>query len=123
MQLIWITVLVASSNAFTAINTIKKAQPTTRSSTNLFYRNDTDVYQESTHKRPDFRQRMKSIVKQQQRTEWRPENMKTATSLQEYANVIEEGRRNNCLVVVNFHATWCKVSIQCIIVAISCTVS
>ncbi|KAL7514369.1 hypothetical protein ACHAXN_011550 [Cyclotella atomus] len=106
MKLIWITVLVASSHAFTLINT--STQPTARRSTNLFYRNDVDVYQESAPKRPDFRQRMKSIVKQQQRTEWRPDNMKTATSLQEYANVIEEGRRNKCLVVVNFHATWCK---------------
>jgi len=53
---------------------------------------------------------MRSIAKQQERTVWRPENMKTAVTLQEYANVIEEARKSNSVVVVNFHATWCKVS-------------
>jgi thiol:disulfide interchange protein len=58
----------------------------------------------------DFKQRMRSIAKQQERTVWRPENMKTAVTLEEYANVIEEARKSNSVVVVNFHATWCKVS-------------
>jgi len=39
---------------------------------------------------------------------WRPSNVKTAVSLEEFANVIQEGRSKNQLVVVRFYATWCK---------------
>ena len=60
----------------------------------------------------DFQSRMKNIVKQNRRRSNamnRPKNVKTATSLEEFADVIEEGRREGKLVVVRFVATWCKV--------------
>jgi len=89
-------------------------------STALFYKDSADVYEENitdqkTSKVSDFKLRMRSIVKQRQLNRkgsnaWRPENFKTAVSLQEYSNVIEEGRRSKRTVVVTFHATWCKVS-------------
>jgi thiol:disulfide interchange protein len=40
----------------------------------------------------------------------RRSNTQSVTSLEDFASVIEEGRREGKLVVVRFHATWCKVS-------------
>ena len=62
--------------------------------------------------RNDFQSRMKRIVvqqKQQKRTSYRPSNIKNIVSLNDFAKVIEEGRRESKVVVVNFIATWCKV--------------
>lgn len=69
----------------------------------------------------DFQSRMKRVALQRNRnssssrrrggsrgTSWRPPNVKTAISLEDFANVIQEGRTNNQLVVVRFYATWCK---------------
>ena len=60
----------------------------------------------------DFQGRMRSIVAQrtrQRRETHRPANVKNVISLEEFATVIDEGRRTGSLVVVRFHATWCKV--------------
>jgi hypothetical protein len=62
----------------------------------------------------DFRGKMRSIVAQrtkQRRETRRPPNVRSAVSLEEFATVIDEGRREGRLVVVRFHATWCKVRI------------
>jgi len=61
----------------------------------------------------DFRSRMRRILVQQQKnaSSSRRSNTLSVTSLEEYASVIEEGRREGRLVVVRFHATWCKVNI------------
>lgn len=73
----------------------------------------------------DFQSRMKRAAIQNNRrsvgsnrrgktasssTSWRPPNVKIAVSLEDFSNVIEEGRTNNQVVVVRFYATWCKVS-------------
>jgi hypothetical protein len=60
----------------------------------------------------DFRSRMRRILVQQQKNaaSSRRSNTKSITSLEDFASVIEEGRREGKLVVVRFHATWCKVS-------------
>lgn len=115
MRLMIISVLIASSNAFTSINT---STTSTRCHSTLFFRDD-DYQIDLPIKRPDFKQRMKNIVKKQNRTAWRPDNMRTADTLQEYANVIEEARRMDRLVVVNFHATWCKVRCGVAIIILS----
>ncbi|KAL7440663.1 hypothetical protein ACHAXH_004882 [Discostella pseudostelligera] len=58
----------------------------------------------------DFRSRMRRILVQQQKNaaSSRRSNTKSITSLEDFASVIEEGRREGKLVVVRFHATWCK---------------
>jgi hypothetical protein len=114
MRFILTAVLFASANAFTSLHLSTSTQSTRLLSSTLFFR-DSGVYDgdiSTNNRKPDFKQRMKRIVKQQTTTAWRPDNMKTAASLQEYANVIEEGRLTNRVVVVNFHATWCKVVFQ-----------
>lgn len=106
-------ILVASSSAFTTIDTTSRTC-TSHRSTSLFYRDSSDVHEPSTSIKKktasDFTQRMKSIV--QKRPVPRLENMKTATSLEEYANVIEEARESKRMVVVKFHAVWCKVRMK-----------
>ena len=72
------------------------------------------IVERSQHQPPrnDFQSRMKRIVvqqKQQKRTSYRPSNIKNIVSLNDFAKVIEEGRRESKVVVVNFIATWCKV--------------
>mmetsp|Transcript_7395 Transcript_7395/g.18348 ORF Transcript_7395/g.18348 Transcript_7395/m.18348 type:complete len:231 (-) Transcript_7395:111-803(-) len=68
----------------------------------------------------DFQSRMKRIVVQQRRRPttqqsrrknniYRPENVKIAESLEDFATVIDEGRRSDRVVVVRFYATWCKL--------------
>lgn len=71
--------------------------------------NPEDDYQ--TASSSDFRSRMRRILVQQQKntSSSRRSNTLSVTSLEEYASVIEEGRREGRLVVVRFHATWCKV--------------
>ncbi|KAL7484836.1 hypothetical protein ACHAW6_010456 [Cyclotella cf. meneghiniana] len=114
---ILIGILIVSSSAFNAVDTVRHFSR--HYSTALFYKDSADVYKDSitdqkTSKVSDFKLRMRSIVKQRQSTgrkstsAWRPQNFKTAISLQEYFNVIEEGRRSKRTVVVKFHATWCK---------------
>ena len=88
------------------------------STTQLSYRDDDHDSGESKKKSPspakDFQSRMKRVALQRtknssrRRTSWRPPNVKTAESLEEFANVIQEGRTNKKLVVVRFFATWCK---------------
>ncbi|KAL3765753.1 hypothetical protein ACHAWU_009721 [Discostella pseudostelligera] len=70
--------------------------------------NPDDDYQ--TASSSDFRSRMRRILVQQQKnaSSSRRSNTLSVTSLEEYASVIEEGRREGRLVVVRFHATWCK---------------
>mmetsp|Transcript_34614 Transcript_34614/g.62335 ORF Transcript_34614/g.62335 Transcript_34614/m.62335 type:complete len:218 (-) Transcript_34614:123-776(-) len=91
-------------------------------STSIFFR-DTDSFDEiggspkkNVEKPSDFQSRMKSIVVQQKSSTspksknkvYRPKNVKTAVSLKEFADVIEEARREDKVVVVRFIATWCK---------------
>ena len=64
----------------------------------------------------DFQSRMKNIIVKQNKTPqgrnrnlYRPKNVKSAVSLEEFASVIEEGRRDDKVIVVRFYATWCKV--------------
>lgn len=56
----------------------------------------------------DFRRRMKNLVKRkQQQAVDRPNNVRTAFTLEEYKEVLDEN--NGKIVVVRFFATWCKV--------------
>ena len=56
----------------------------------------------------DFRRRMKNLVKRkQQQAEDRPNNIRTAFTLEEYKEVLDDN--NGKIVVVRFFATWCKV--------------
>ena len=65
----------------------------------------------------DFQSRMKRIIAQNKKrtsgagqvASYRPSNIKNVISLEEFANVIEKGRRESKVVVVRFIATWCKV--------------
>lgn len=100
------------------------------STTQLSYRDNEHESGESNHNRKkspspaakqDFQSRMRRAALQRIRnssgtgrrggssgSSWRPPNVKTAISLEDFANVIQEGRTNNQLVVVRFYATWCK---------------
>ncbi|KAL7433512.1 hypothetical protein ACHAXM_003593 [Skeletonema potamos] len=96
------------------------------STTQLSYRDDDHDSLETKKKSSpasDFQSRMKRAALQSIRssssnsgggirkgtgTSWRPSNVKTAVSLEEFANIIQEGRSKNQLVVVRFYATWCK---------------
>jgi hypothetical protein len=100
------------------------------STTQLSYRDDDHDSLETKKKSSpasDFQSRMKRAALQSIRssssnsgggirkgtgTSWRPSNVKTAVSLEEFANIIQEGRSKNQLVVVRFYATWCKVSLS-----------
>ena len=55
----------------------------------------------------DFRRRMRSLVKRRQQNDGKPTNIRTANTLVEYKNVLDENRDK--IVVVRFYATWCKV--------------
>ena len=55
----------------------------------------------------DFRRRMKSLVKRRQQNDAKPTNIRTANTLVEYKNVLDENKDK--IVVVRFYATWCKV--------------
>jgi hypothetical protein len=115
-----IGLIAASADAFVTIDASLSAR-CTRRVPSLFYRDSNITEADLTNKRrPDFKTRMRSIVKQQQRKSWSPNNMKTAVTLEEYANVIKEGRERNRIVVANFHATWCKVIIvlMCNVIAL-----
>lgn len=93
------------------------------SSTNLYYRDDAldrvgvDRSNSNEAGKPsDFTSRMKSIVVKRQRStsprqnsSFRPENVKIASSLEEFAGIIKEGRRDDKVVAVRFYATWCKL--------------
>lgn len=100
---------------------------TPRQPSTLYFRDSSDIGDEvieidgfttsnaNNGKPSDFQSRMKRIAIQQQRpssrqqsSAWTPENARTAVTLQEFADVIEEGRRKNKMVVVKFHASWCK---------------
>lgn len=65
----------------------------------------------------DFQSRMKRVIVQNKKrtsgavASYRPSNIKNVISLEEFANVIEKGRRESKVVVVRFIATWCKVRI------------
>lgn len=112
IKFVLIGFIAASAQAFVIMDGLPPVS-SVRHVSSLFYR-DSDVNDGAylVNKRiPDFKQRMRNLVKQQQRKSWRPNNMKTAVTLEEYANVIKEGREKKCIVIVNFHATWCKVII------------
>lgn len=95
-----------------------------RRSTHIFYRDEdsfdaTGVEQfpsKNPEKPSDFQHRMKSILVQKNRATsrrsnskmYRPRNVKMVVSLEEYAAVIEEGRREGKVVVARFYANWCK---------------
>ena len=107
------------------------------STTQLSYRDDEHdddsikikTQKTSSPSRPplDFQSRMKRAAIQNNRrsgvgsnrrgktasstTSWRPPNVKIAVSLEDFSNVIEEGRANGQVVVVRFYATWCKVCV------------
>jgi thiol-disulfide isomerase/thioredoxin len=78
-----------------------------QSSTGIFFRDDDTIDVVGL----ELQSKMRSIVAQrtrQRRETRRPPNVKSAISLEEFATVIDEGRREGRLVVVRFHATWCK---------------
>ena len=111
-KLVLVGLLITSSDAFNSIGTA--GQPPRRRCTDLFYRESQhDMFEMNGTttkkiKSSDFTQRMRSIANRQKKPTWRPDNMKTARSLQEYACVIEQARASKRIVVVKFHATWCK---------------
>jgi hypothetical protein len=79
------------------------------SSTSISFRDD-DVAEMDVER--DFQSKMRDIVAQRtrrRREAVRPANVRGVVSLEEFANVINEGRKEGRLVVVRFHATWCKV--------------
>lgn len=96
-------------------------QSSERHSTNLFYRDHDDQLEaeipglndadSKVSKVTDFRSRMRSIVVKQQRS---PSSRQSSSlyqhveSLEQYADVISQGRKENKVVVVRFTATWCK---------------
>ncbi len=108
------------------------------STTQLSYRDDEHdddddsikIKTSSTSRTPlDFQSRMKRAAIQNNRrsagsvgsnrrgktassTSWRPPNVKIVVSLEDFSNVIEEGRTNNQVVVVRFYANWCKVCVE-----------
>lgn len=105
-----------NSSSFDAMmNNIERREsprPTSTTNTN-------EDYNTSNTKSPssDFQSRMKRIVIQQQKDSasissrrLRRPNVKSVVSLEEFASVIDDGRREGKLIVVRFHATWCKVS-------------
>jgi len=66
----------------------------------------------------DFRRRMKSLVKRRQQNDAKPTNIRTANTLVEYKNVLDENRDK--IVVVRFYATcvryvnlfsWCSCAL------------
>ncbi|KAL7548318.1 hypothetical protein ACHAWF_012576, partial [Thalassiosira exigua] len=57
----------------------------------------------------DFRNRMKRLVAKERRRTSRPSNVRTVATLEEFAEVVEEGRREDAVVVVRFHASWCNL--------------
>mgnify|MGYP000234371119 CR=1 FL=1 len=95
-------------------------QSSERHSTNLFYRDHDDQLEAEIQglndadnkvkeKVTDFRSRMRSIVVKQQRSpSSRQSSSLQVESLEEYADVISQGRTENKVVVVRFTATWCK---------------
>lgn len=62
----------------------------------------------------DFQQRMKGLVKRsgtaQKNMLEKPANLKTVRTLMEYKNSLDDD--SDKIVVVRFHATWCKVSLS-----------
>jgi hypothetical protein len=86
------------------------------SSTGIFFRDD-DVADVDVEQ--NFQSKMRNIVAQRTRRRRevvRPPNVRGAVSLEEFADAIEEGRREGKLVVVRFHATWCKVrNLDCVL--------
>mmetsp|Transcript_5197 Transcript_5197/g.11402 ORF Transcript_5197/g.11402 Transcript_5197/m.11402 type:complete len:225 (-) Transcript_5197:187-861(-) len=102
-----------------------------RSSTSVFYRDEDDSTFDAMNigmqKSPnnenavdkkkksssDFQNRMKNTLVQRLRrsdatTRYQPANVKIVTSLEEFANVIEQGRRDDKVVVAQFYADWCR---------------
>ncbi len=73
----------------------------------------TNAEDQTTKSPSDFRSRMKAILVQQRKesalSPRRTNNVKSVISLEDFASVIEDGRREGKVVVVRFHATWCKV--------------
>jgi thiol-disulfide isomerase/thioredoxin len=90
-------------------SSVLHARPTTR----MFFRDDLDRPSFDDVGLEDFATKMKSIVAQRttaarRQQQVRPSNMKTSETLDEFANLIDEGRRDGKVVVVRFHASWCK---------------
>lgn len=92
------------------------------STTQLSYRDENDSLEtKKSSSSSDFLSRMKRAALQSDRgsrssstrsrtgTSWRPPNIKAVVSLEDFYDVIQEGRMKNQLVVVRFYATWCKV--------------
>mmetsp|Transcript_31654 Transcript_31654/g.67022 ORF Transcript_31654/g.67022 Transcript_31654/m.67022 type:complete len:238 (+) Transcript_31654:365-1078(+) len=127
-------IFVPASNArhHSTTTTTTTALFATTTTTTLFFREEDDAIDalkleppaaaastpqkniiEKRRRRPsDFQSRMKNIVVKQNRRQrskmYRPENVRAVTSLEEFAKVIEEGRKEERVVVVRFVATWCK---------------
>ena len=97
------------------------------STTQLLFRDDEndsiEIKKKSAPPANDFQSRMKRVALQRNRTNrssssrrstgkaWRPPNVRTADSLEDFAKIIQEGRTEKKLVVVRFYATWCKVRV------------
>ena len=92
------------------------------SSTGIFFRDD-DVADVDVEQ--NFQSMMRNIISQQtrQRREVvRLPNARGVVSLKEFTDELEEGRREGKLVVVRFHATWCKVRNLCCVLLFWCRV-
>ena len=124
-----VAALVVPSTNYNTISRHPYYRRTTRLPSTLFYRDETDPMEAKElsanmtpkkEKPSDFQSRMKRIIVQQRPTtsqqrqksgsSYRPDNIQTVVSLDEFSKVIDEGRRENKLIVVRFFATWCKVS-------------
>ena len=68
---------------------------------------DASVTTQQNNPSSDFRRRMKSLVKRRQQNDAKPTNIRTANTLIEYKNVLDENKDK--IIVVRFYATWCKV--------------
>jgi thiol-disulfide isomerase/thioredoxin len=98
-----------TSTARSSSSSVLHARPTTR----MFFRDDLDRPSFDDVDLEDFATKMKSIVAQRttatrRRQQVRPSNMRTSETLDEFANIIDEGRRDGKVVVARFHASWCK---------------
>mmetsp|Transcript_15213 Transcript_15213/g.32891 ORF Transcript_15213/g.32891 Transcript_15213/m.32891 type:complete len:232 (+) Transcript_15213:249-944(+) len=110
-----------STSRFTTALQASSKPDSKRHSTNLFYRDSSDIdiaaLSNSNSKTPssDFQSRMKRIVTQRRETNgkrtsaYRPVNVMTVETLEEFHKVIEQGRNEDKVVVVRWFATWCKL--------------
>ncbi len=117
--------MAVAATAYNIVPSSSTSRPIRRTSPSTYYRQSGGSSSTSISFRDDeladldverdFQSKMRNIVAQRTRRRRevvRPPNVRDAVSLEEFADLIEEGRRGGRLVVVRFHATWCKVRRQ-----------